>query len=116
MHTGWMPHQEQAARPDRAPAGRSMSDAILDSAAALFSRRGYHAIGIRELADSVGLSTSTLYHYYATKQDILYAVIGRFLREFADTAGGRPARHVGAAAGQARAGRDRSRGPDRDPP
>ena len=32
----------------------------------------------------VGLSTSTLYHYYATKQDILYAVIGRFLREFAD--------------------------------
>jgi AcrR family transcriptional regulator len=85
MHTGWMPHQEQAARPDRAPAGRSMSDAILDSAARLFSRRGYHAIGIRELADSVGLSTSTLYHYYATKQDILYAVIGRFLREFADT-------------------------------
>ena len=85
MHTGWMPHQEQAARPDRAPAGRSMSDAILDSAAVLFARRGYHAIGIRELADSVGLSTSTLYHYYATKQDILYAVIGRFLREFADT-------------------------------
>ena len=62
-----------------------MSDAILDSAAVLFARRGYHAVGIRELADSVGLSTSTLYHYYATKQDILYAVIGRFLREFADT-------------------------------
>ena len=85
MHTGGMPAQEEAAKPGRAPAGRSMSDAILDSAAALFSRRGYHAIGIRELADSVGLSTSTLYHYYATKQDILYAVIGRFLREFADT-------------------------------
>jgi AcrR family transcriptional regulator len=62
-----------------------MSDAILDSAATLFSRRGYHAVGIRELGDSVGLSTSTLYHYYATKQDILYAVIGRFLREFVDT-------------------------------
>ncbi len=85
MQTGWMPAQEEAAKADRVPAGRSMSDAILDSAATLFSRRGYHAIGIRELADSVGLSTSTLYHYYATKQDILYAVIGRFLREFVDT-------------------------------
>src|SRR6202007_3459499 len=68
----------------RARAGGPMSDPFRSSAAVLFSRRGYHAIGIRELADSVGLSTSTLYHYYATKQDILYAVIGRFLREFAD--------------------------------
>jgi AcrR family transcriptional regulator len=61
-----------------------MPDYILSSAATLFSRRGYHAVGIRELADAVGLSTSTLYHYYHTKQDILYAVIGRFLREFTE--------------------------------
>lgn len=61
-----------------------MADEILSSAAALFSRRGYHGVGIRELADAVGLSTSTLYHYYATKQDILYAIITRFLREFTD--------------------------------
>lgn len=59
-----------------------MSDHILSTAATLFSVRGYHAVGIRELADAVGLSTSTLYHYYATKQDILFAVINRFLREF----------------------------------
>ena len=59
-----------------------MPDEILSSAAVLFSRRGYHAVGIRELADAVGLSTSTLYHYYSTKQDILYAIIDRFLREF----------------------------------
>ena len=92
-----------------------MSDAILDSAAVLFSRRGYHAIGIRELADSVGLSTSTLYHYYATKQDILYAVIGRFLREFADTLVARACATRRCRRGPGSAGRDRSRGPDRDP-
>jgi AcrR family transcriptional regulator len=62
----------------------SMPDHILSTAATLFSERGYHAVGIRELADAVGLSTSTLYHYYATKQDILYAIISRFLREFTD--------------------------------
>jgi AcrR family transcriptional regulator len=59
-----------------------MSDHILASAATLFSRRGYHAVGIRELADAVGLSTSTLYHYYPTKQEILFAIVSRFLREF----------------------------------
>jgi AcrR family transcriptional regulator len=61
-----------------------MPDEILSTAAALFSRRGYDGVGIRELADAVGLSTSTLYHYYATKQDILYAIIVRFLEEFTE--------------------------------
>jgi AcrR family transcriptional regulator len=55
---------------------------ILSRAATLFSERGYHAVGIRDLAEAVGLSTSTLYHYYATKQDILFAIISRFLEEF----------------------------------
>lgn len=59
-----------------------MADDILSRAATLFSKRGYHAVGIRDLAEAVGLSTSTLYHYYATKQDILFAIISRFLKEF----------------------------------
>ncbi len=61
---------------------RSMADDILSSAAVLFASRGYHAVGIRDLAESVGLSTSTLYHYYRTKQDILFEIIHRFLGEF----------------------------------
>ena len=59
-----------------------MADDILSRAATLFSQRGYHAVGIRDLAEAVGLSTSTLYHYYATKQEILFAIISRFLAEF----------------------------------
>jgi AcrR family transcriptional regulator len=77
LQTGRMPHPREAQ-----PGERPMPDHILSSAAVLFSRRGYHAVGIRELAEAVGLSTSTLYHYYATKQDILYAIIARFLGEF----------------------------------
>jgi AcrR family transcriptional regulator len=61
-----------------------MSDDILSQAATMFSQRGYHAVGIRDLAEAVGLSTSTLYHYYATKQDILFAIISRFLAEFTE--------------------------------
>jgi AcrR family transcriptional regulator len=73
LHTGRMAQSRD---------DRSMADDILSSAAALFSRRGYHAVGIRDLAESVGLSTSTLYHYYKTKQDILFEIIHRFLGEF----------------------------------
>ena len=61
-----------------------MPDQILTAAAELFFLRGYHAVGIRELAEEVGLSTSTLYHYYRTKQDILFGIVNRFLTEFAD--------------------------------
>jgi AcrR family transcriptional regulator len=61
-----------------------MADDILSRAATLFSQRGYHAVGIRDLAEAVGLSTSTLYHYYATKQEILFAIISRFLAEFTE--------------------------------
>ena len=67
-----------------APTTAPMSDQILTAGAELFFLRGYHAVGIRELADSVGLSTSTLYHYYRTKQDILFGIIHRFLLEFTD--------------------------------
>jgi AcrR family transcriptional regulator len=76
-HTGRMPEPREAAE-------RSTADQILSRAATLFSQRGYHAVGIRDLAEAVGLSTSTLYHYYATKQDILFAIVSRFLEEFTE--------------------------------
>jgi AcrR family transcriptional regulator len=75
--TGQVPQSRDAT-------GRPMSNDILARAAALFSERGYHAVGIRDLAESVGLSTSTLYHYYRTKQDILFAIVNRFLCEFTE--------------------------------
>jgi AcrR family transcriptional regulator len=83
LHTDRVPKPRDTAQPRPAsPAEGSMADAILARAAVLFSERGYHAVGIRDLAEAVGLSTSTLYHYYATKQDILYAIVSRFLTEF----------------------------------
>jgi AcrR family transcriptional regulator len=81
LHTGRMPEPRDAARPT---AERSTADDILSRAATLFSQRGYHAVGIRDLAEAVGLSTSTLYHYYATKQEILFAIINRFLEEYTE--------------------------------
>lgn len=41
----------------------------------LFAERGFHGTGIRELAQRAGLSTSSLYHYMGTKEDLLAEIM-----------------------------------------
>ncbi|MBS1862213.1 MAG: TetR family transcriptional regulator [Actinobacteria bacterium] len=49
--------------------------AIRRGAIALFFEHGYAAVGIRQIAAAVGLSTSTLYHYGESKLELLEAVM-----------------------------------------
>ncbi len=55
---------------------------ILTTASKLFHERGYVATSIRELADEVGISSSTMYHHFKNKQDVLYAIVLRFMADF----------------------------------
>ncbi len=43
----------------------------MDGAAELFSRQGYRATSMIEIAAAVGLSKATLYHYFRNKEEIL---------------------------------------------
>ena len=56
-------------------AGPSKADAqrqrVLSASAEIFSRRGYRATSMNEIAAEVGLSKPTLYHYFRRKEDIL---------------------------------------------
>jgi AcrR family transcriptional regulator len=45
---------------------------IIEHCATLFDRVGYHGTSMQMLADEVGLGKPTLYHYFASKGDILY--------------------------------------------
>ncbi len=45
---------------------------IIKHCAALFDRVGFHGTSMQMLADEVGLGKPTLYHYFASKSDILY--------------------------------------------
>jgi AcrR family transcriptional regulator len=45
---------------------------IIEHCATLFDRVGYHGTSMQMLADEVGLGKPTLYHYFASKDDILY--------------------------------------------
>jgi TetR/AcrR family transcriptional regulator len=50
---------------------------LLDSALALFSQRGYDAVGVREIVEAVGVTKPTLYHYFDSKRGLLDALLQR---------------------------------------
>ena len=54
---------------------------ILAAAVAVFSRHGYGAASMNDVAAQVGLSKPTLYHYFRAKQDLLVAVYEEVLDE-----------------------------------
>ncbi|MEW2357840.1 helix-turn-helix domain-containing protein [Spirillospora sp. NPDC029432] len=54
---------------------------ILEHSARLFSRQGVAATTIREIAESVGLNSGTLYHYFASKDEIASEILLGFLEE-----------------------------------
>lgn len=62
-------------RPDVSGERRSQ---ILDAAMAVFSRRGFHAARMDDIAEEAGLSKGALYLYYKSKD----AIIGAILRFF----------------------------------
>lgn len=64
------PRLEQPRRP-----GNSAREEILDAAAELFTSRGYASTSTRRIADEVGVRQASLYHHFATKDDILDALL-----------------------------------------
>jgi AcrR family transcriptional regulator len=48
---------------------------IMTASLRLFTRKGFQAVGIRDIAQEAGISTATLYHYMRTKEDLLRALM-----------------------------------------
>jgi TetR/AcrR family transcriptional regulator, cholesterol catabolism regulator len=55
--------------------------AIVDTSARLFARRGYHATGIAELCEANDLGKGALYHYIGSKEELLAAIHDRVMDE-----------------------------------
>lgn len=58
-----------------AVAGQSTKDAIREAAIRLFSTKGFEQTSLREVADAVGITKASLYYHYASKLDLLLAII-----------------------------------------
>lgn len=62
---------------------------IVQAATTLFSKKGYEATSVRDIADAVHLKPGSLYAHIRSKEDLLAAIIERVTEEFYDRA--RPA-------------------------
>jgi AcrR family transcriptional regulator len=55
---------------------------ILDAAEVLFAKRGFAGVGLSEIAESVGLGKSSLFHHFRSKAQLHAAVVARILDAF----------------------------------
>lgn len=55
-------------------AGNETYAKLLDTACALFARKGYNATSIREIADMMEIQKASLYYYISRKEDLIYEI------------------------------------------
>src|ERR671926_1036199 len=55
--------------------------AILDAALEVFSRRGYHAASIDEIAQAAGISKALIYEHFPSKKDLHASLLERHVQE-----------------------------------
>jgi AcrR family transcriptional regulator len=56
-------------------AGRVRRENIIDGAMAVFAKSGFYGSSLRDAADLIGVSKSTMLHHFPTKADLLAAVL-----------------------------------------
>jgi TetR/AcrR family fatty acid metabolism transcriptional regulator len=62
------------------------ADLILQAAEAIFTEKGYHEASMDEIAARVGVAKGTVYLYFPSKQDLVFALFKRELEEFLEVA------------------------------
>ncbi len=54
---------------------------ILEAAATVFARRGYHRARTREIAEEAGISEGSIYNYFSSKRDLMLAILDQIVTE-----------------------------------
>jgi AcrR family transcriptional regulator len=76
------PGQPNAREPGPRPGNRRQD--LLDAAARLFARQGFHAASMRDIARAAGMLPGSLYYHVASKDALLLAVYGEGVRRIAE--------------------------------
>jgi TetR/AcrR family transcriptional regulator, cholesterol catabolism regulator len=66
---------------DTANGAGSRRDEILAIAARLFSEKGFEATTVRDIGDAAGILPGSLYHHFATKEEILDELLSAFVAQ-----------------------------------
>lgn len=54
---------------------RNRDQNVMDAATSVMSQRGYSATSVQEIADRVGVLKGSLYHYFSSKEELLFRVL-----------------------------------------
>lgn len=57
---------------------------LFNTAAALFAEKGYHGTSIKDLARAIGLQKGSLYHYFNSKEELLFRLLDEYVTEALD--------------------------------
>lgn len=52
---------------------------LFNTAAALFAEKGYHGTSIQDLARAMGLQKGSLYHYFNSKEELLFRLLDEYI-------------------------------------
>ena len=63
----------------KAPEPSSRRDELLELAATMFAERGLRATTVRDIADAAGILSGSLYHHFASKEEMVDEVLRGFL-------------------------------------
>ena len=51
---------------------------IIEKSLTLFSKRGYNAVTVRDIASAVGIKASSLYNHFENKQNIFNTIVDKY--------------------------------------
>ena len=69
---------------DRSIAQEEKRRLILDAAVTTFARKGYHASRVGDIAEEAGVAYGLVYHYFASKEDVLETIFRETWTELLD--------------------------------
>jgi len=75
-----------AAVPRSAASARKRLSEVIDAAAKVFPRRGYHGASTQDIADVLGIRQASLYYYFESKEAALEAVCASGVEDYATRA------------------------------
>lgn len=60
--------------------GEPVRQRLLAEATRLFAERGFESTSVQEIVTAAGVTKGAMYHYFASKDDLLHEIYGRVLR------------------------------------
>jgi len=67
-------------RPPSTVGGQTVPERLLAAALTLFAERGFEGASVQEVVATAGVTKGAMYHYFSSKDDLLYEIYARVLR------------------------------------